>query len=64
MGDVATPAKVPDRVPVRAAEYVRMSTDHQKYSTANQSDAIRAYAGIRDFTIVRTYADKGKAVSI
>lgn len=28
----------------RAAEYVRMSTEHQKYSTENQSDAIRAYA--------------------
>ena len=25
----------------RAAMYVRMSTDHQKYSTENQADAIR-----------------------
>ena len=30
--------------PIRAAEYVRMSTEHQRYSTENQSDAIRAYA--------------------
>ena len=32
------------RILVRAAEYVRMSTEHQKYSTENQSEAIRAYA--------------------
>jgi DNA invertase Pin-like site-specific DNA recombinase len=31
----------------RAVEYVRMSTDHQKYSTENQSDAIRKYAAER-----------------
>src|SRR3989344_4497125 len=29
---------------VPAAEYVRMSTDHQRYSTENQSAAIHAYA--------------------
>ena len=46
---------------VRAAEYVRMSTDHQKYSTENQSDAIRQYAEARGIEIVRTYADAGKS---
>ncbi|WP_449867099.1 recombinase family protein [Novosphingobium percolationis] len=46
---------------VRAAEYVRMSTDHQKYSTENQADAIRKYASSRDIEIVRTYADDGKS---
>jgi DNA invertase Pin-like site-specific DNA recombinase len=46
---------------VRAAEYVRMSTDHQKYSTENQGDAIRRYASGRGFEIVRTYADEGKS---
>jgi DNA invertase Pin-like site-specific DNA recombinase len=45
----------------RAAEYVRMSTDHQKYSTENQSEAIRQYAARRRFEIVRTYADAGKS---
>lgn len=50
-----------DKNPVRAAEYVRMSTDYQKYSIANQSDAIRAYAARRGMTVVRTYADKGKS---
>lgn len=46
---------------VRAAEYVRMSTDHQKYSTENQAEAIRQYAARRGFSIVRTYADQGKS---
>jgi DNA invertase Pin-like site-specific DNA recombinase len=46
---------------IPAAEYVRMSTDHQQYSTPNQSDAIRAYAAERGMEIVRTYADEGKS---
>jgi DNA invertase Pin-like site-specific DNA recombinase len=45
----------------RAAEYVRMSTDHQKYSTENQADAIRQYAVRRGLEIVRTYADEGRS---
>ncbi|AQQ05389.1 recombinase family protein [Roseibium algicola] len=47
--------------PVRAVEYVRMSTEHQKYSTENQSDVIRRYATQRGFTIVRTYKDAGRS---
>jgi DNA invertase Pin-like site-specific DNA recombinase len=46
---------------IPAAEYVRMSTDHQRYSTANQSDAIRDYATQHGMTIVRTYSDPGKS---
>jgi DNA invertase Pin-like site-specific DNA recombinase len=38
-----------------------MSTEHQKYSTENQSDAIREYAARRGIEIVRTYADAGKS---
>ncbi|WEK48474.1 MAG: recombinase family protein [Candidatus Andeanibacterium colombiense] len=38
-----------------------MSTDHQKYSTENQGDAIRQYAAERGIKIVRTYADAGKS---
>ena len=45
----------------RAAMYVRMSTDHQKYSTENQADAIREYAQRHNIEIVRTYADAGKS---
>jgi DNA invertase Pin-like site-specific DNA recombinase len=46
---------------VRAAQYVRMSTEHQKYSTDNQSAVIRKYATKRGFEIVHTYADEGKS---
>ncbi|HDR9355872.1 TPA: recombinase family protein [Burkholderia vietnamiensis] len=45
----------------RAAEYVRMSTEHQQYSTENQRDRIREYATRRGLEIVRTYADEGKS---
>ena len=46
---------------MRAAEYVRMSTEHQQYSTESQSDRIREYATRRNIEIVRTYADEGKS---
>ena len=46
---------------VRAAEYVRMSTEHQQYSTDNQAVAIRAYADEHGYEIVRTYQDDGKS---
>jgi DNA invertase Pin-like site-specific DNA recombinase len=42
----------------RAAQYTRMSTEHQKYSTENQSAAISDYARLHGMTIVRTYSDK------
>jgi DNA invertase Pin-like site-specific DNA recombinase len=45
----------------RAAQYVRMSTEHQQYSTSNQSDVIAEYASKRGYAIVRTYADEGKS---
>lgn len=45
----------------RAAQYVRMSTEHQQYSTQNQSDKILEYAQRRGIEIVRTYADEGKS---
>jgi DNA invertase Pin-like site-specific DNA recombinase len=45
----------------RAAEYVRMSTEHQQYSTQNQADKIREYAAQRGIRIVHTYADEGKS---
>ncbi len=44
---------------VRAAQYVRMSTDHQRFSPANQNDANEAYATARGMEIVRTYYDPG-----
>lgn len=48
-----------ERLPV--VQYVRMSTDHQRYSTANQRAAIAAYADRNDMEIVATYEDSGKS---
>lgn len=45
--------------PIRVAQYVRMSTDHQRYSTENQAGANLAYASIHGMEIVRTYEDAG-----
>ena len=44
-----------------AAQYIRMSTEHQQYSTKNQSDIIQEYAQKRGFEIVKTYADEGRS---
>jgi DNA invertase Pin-like site-specific DNA recombinase len=44
-----------------AAQYVRMSTEHQKYSTESQAEIIALYAKERGFEIVRTYEDAGKS---
>jgi len=49
------------RPKIRAAQYVRMSTEHQQYSTGNQEEAIQKYADARGYEIVRTYADEGKS---
>jgi DNA invertase Pin-like site-specific DNA recombinase len=49
------------RPPIRAAQYVRMSTEHQQYSTDNQAAAIARYAEQRGYEIVKTYADEGKS---
>jgi DNA invertase Pin-like site-specific DNA recombinase len=38
-----------------------MSTEHQRYSTENQADAIRKYAEQKGLEIIRTYADEGKS---
>ena len=46
---------------LRAAQYVRMSTELQRYSTQNQAAAIAAYAQQRNLTIVRTYVDEGRS---
>ncbi|MCJ9729384.1 recombinase family protein [Bradyrhizobium sp. PRIMUS42] len=46
---------------VRAAQYVRMSTDRQQYSIQNQAAVIAAYAHARNFTLVRTYKDEGES---
>lgn len=52
-------AAAPALKPVAA--YVRMSTEHQQYSTENQLDRIKEYAARRGMTIVRVFADEGKS---
>ncbi len=44
---------------MRAAQYVRMSTEHQQYSIANQEAVIAEYARANELEVVRTYADEG-----
>lgn len=46
---------------IPVVEYVRMSTEDQKYSIPNQQAAIRKYAAQHGFSISRTYADPGKS---
>src|SRR5579864_8979796 len=46
---------------IPAAQYVRMSTEHQQYSTENQADVIREYAAKRGMAIIRTFSDAGKS---
>lgn len=46
---------------VPVAQYLRMSTEHQQYSTENQALAIQNYADAHRFEIVRTYSDTAKS---
>lgn len=46
---------------IPAAQYLRMSTEHQQYSLENQSTAILEYAKAHGFDIVRTYSDAAKS---
>ena len=44
-----------------AAQYLRMSTDHQHLSLAYQAAAIRRYADNHGFQIVQSYEDPGRS---
>lgn len=46
---------------VKAAAYVRMSTEHQKYSPENQMAAINEYAEKNNYEIIEIYTDGGKS---
>ncbi len=62
MDKSATAGKPPqERRRVRAAQYLRMSTEHQTYSLDNQRDAIRSYAEVMGYDIVATYEDPGRS---
>jgi DNA invertase Pin-like site-specific DNA recombinase len=55
------PASPIVRAPSRAAQYVRISTEHQQYSPQNQLDVIRQYASGRNMEIVKVYPDHGRS---
>ncbi len=46
---------------INAAQYVRMSTDHQPLSIETQKAAIQAYAETHNFEVVATYADEARS---
>ena len=46
---------------MQAAQYVRMSTEHQQYSIENQMAAIAEYAASHDFEVVCTYSDHARS---
>ena len=45
----------------RAVAYLRMSTEHQQYSTENQMAVIERYAAEHDMEIVATYSDEARS---
>lgn len=45
----------------KAAQYLRMSTDFQRYSLANQAEMIARYAETEGYEVVATYQDAGKS---
>src|SRR5579864_8586179 len=46
---------------VPAAQYLRMSTEQQQYSLANQSIAIQKYAESHGFEVLHSYSDASKS---
>jgi DNA invertase Pin-like site-specific DNA recombinase len=47
------------RVP--AAQYLRMSTEHQRYSLENQASGILKYAENHGFSVIQTYSDPARS---
>jgi DNA invertase Pin-like site-specific DNA recombinase len=54
-------ASVNARDSSRAAQYVRMSTEHQQDSPENQLEIIRQYAAAHNMEIVQEYSDHGRS---
>jgi DNA invertase Pin-like site-specific DNA recombinase len=52
--------KVLEKPAIPAAQYLRMSTDDQQYSIANQRLRIQEYAEQYGFKIIQTYEDPGR----
>jgi hypothetical protein len=49
------------KMPIHAAQYLRMSTEHQQYSLVNQAAKIQDYSEEHEFLVVKTYADAGRS---
>jgi len=52
---------LPPHTVIPAAQYVRMSTEHQQYSLDNQRLTIQDYAEASGFSVVQTYTDGAKS---
>lgn len=59
--DSSSSPQAPEILRSNAAAYVRMSTEHQKYSTSNQMDIIEEFAARRAMDIIQIYSDEGKS---
>jgi DNA invertase Pin-like site-specific DNA recombinase len=46
---------------IPAAEYLRVSTEHQQYSLEFQNAVIRSYAMRHNFFVVQKYTDEGRS---
>jgi DNA invertase Pin-like site-specific DNA recombinase len=49
--------------PMRAAQYLRMSSDNQRYSSENQQTAIAEYAALHGYAVIASYIGAEKAAS-
>lgn len=58
---LSTTSNNPNEPIIKAVAYVRMSTEHQQYSTKNQEDVLKAYAKSRNIEITRMFSDGGKS---
>jgi DNA invertase Pin-like site-specific DNA recombinase len=56
------PSVVP-RPRLRVAQYIRMSTEHQQYSTNHQKDVIGKYVKTRGQKVVQTYMNDSAGVN-
>lgn len=48
-------------IPIPAAQYLRMSTEQQRYSFKAQADAIASFAAMHGYAVVRTYLDAARS---
>ena len=55
------PQSKPEQPRRRAVAYLRMSTEHQQYSTDNQMAVIERYAADNDMELVATYSDEARS---